>query len=67
MDNTRKLTARPIREGYIRTPDGPVNIWREYLWNTGEINKLALLADLDTPADEIIIREFDLPNEPTPT
>lgn len=65
MKREQRLQAWPVREGYIRTLDGPVSVWREYLWNTGEVSTLALRPDLETSPDETNIREFDLPDWPT--
>ena len=71
MENAKKLKAQLTREGFVMTPDGPVSVWREYVWNTGKVSTLDLRPGETFSPDEIIIRKFDprncsaLPNTET--
>lgn len=70
MGNTR-LLAYPIREGLVETPWGRKVIWREYQWNSGEIDRAWLVDPSSVSGSEVSVRPSPLkrtdfrPSNPT--
>lgn len=59
MGKTR-LLAYPINEGLIVTPKGRAVIWRDYQWNTGEIERSWLVDPSSISGSEVTVRPSPL-------
>lgn len=59
MGKTR-LLAYPINEGLVVTPKGREVIWRDYQWNTGEIERSWLVDPRSVSSSEVKIRPSPL-------
>ena len=38
--STKRLSAQPIREGVLVSSDRSKIVWREYLWNNGQVARM---------------------------
>lgn len=67
----KRLLAYPIREGLVATPKGREVIWRDYQWNSGEIERAWLVDPNSITEADVTIRPSPLttgnspPNRPT--
>ncbi len=67
----KRLLAYPIKEGLVSTSKGREVIWRDYQWNTGEIERSWLVDPSSISGSEVTVRPSPLkrngfpPSSPT--